>query len=497
MSRASSDCRDRAIDLRSFKELLLQSIGHTFDNEREHALGSAICRRIDALGLPHHEGYYARLQRDPAELRRLCELLTVNETYFFREHAHLELVIDLLAHMVSRRHKTRLRILSAGCSTGEEPYSVAMLLRERFGIDSTVLFDVVGVDVDSGAIATAQHGVYGEVSFRGSHEAFLHRYFRPSGERQYRIDESLRKQVRFEVVNLLDALYPESIASPDVILYRNVSIYFPTPLQQQIFRQLADALCDGGYLVVGAAETMHHDAGVLSLIQHGSLFVYGKGSHAWPTSRRPTTMAHRVAHPPLPIPVVDTPLSVPAAPAVVVDAGKDSCRDLGKDPCIDLYARAEELAAQRRTDAALDVLGSLLGENPSHAPAQVLRAGLLVDAARFDEACAACLHALDAQLVDARIYLMLGLALRHQDAEAALDRFRQALYLDSGCWPAQFFAAEIHHTQGDRQRARSAYTTVLRVLETGSPSPAQALVVPAFSTAHFATICRHKLSLLL
>ena len=166
--------------------------------------------------------------------------------------------------------------MSAGCSTGEEPYSIAIMLRERFGAESERLFAITGVDIDSTVIATAQQGVYGKGSFRGMDQSLLERYFEPRDSGRFQVRESIRKQVEFEVVNLLGASYPQRMQLPDIILYRNVSIYFPGQVQREIFGRLAELLADGGCLLVGASETFHHDIGILSLVKQDSLFFYRK-----------------------------------------------------------------------------------------------------------------------------------------------------------------------------------------------------------------------------
>jgi chemotaxis protein methyltransferase CheR len=260
------------VDLSPFKKLLLSSCGHTFEKEREQALSAALCRRMATLGVDAFDTYHALLTRAEDELLRLTELLTVNETYFFREPEHLNLMVKrLLPEFMAARNQRPVRILSAGCSSGEEPYSIAIMLREQFGAESEQLFTITGVDIDSTVIATARQGVYGVGSFRGMNKSIHERYFEQLEPGKYQVSEIVRKQVGFEVVNLLGTSYPHRMQLPDIILYRNVSIYFPGEIQRQIFGKLAELLVDGGCLLVGASETLHHDIGVLSLVKEDSL----------------------------------------------------------------------------------------------------------------------------------------------------------------------------------------------------------------------------------
>jgi len=139
-------------ELTAYKVLLLRTCGLGFENERIKTLVSALRQRMAVNSLDSSADYRNLMLRDKDEFSRLVELLTVNETYFFREQEHLRLVADRLSNeLLLRADGSRpVRILSAGCSTGEEPYSIAMLLRERFGQESDRLFSITGVDIDAG-----------------------------------------------------------------------------------------------------------------------------------------------------------------------------------------------------------------------------------------------------------------------------------------------------------------------------------------------------------
>jgi chemotaxis protein methyltransferase CheR len=482
---------DRLADLACFKDLLLHACGHNFENEREHALATALGRRMGALAIRRHDVYHARLLRDQDELRRLTELLTVNETYFFREPEHLRLIIDMLPEFMAARSNRPIRILSAGCSTGEEPYSIAMLLRERFGIDSERLFAITGVDIDSNVIASAREGVYRESSFRGINDALLGRYFKPFGSGQFRIDETIGKQVEFEVVNLLGTAYPKAMQAPDIILYRNVSIYFPSQVQRQIFHRLADLLVEGGCLLVGATETMHHDLGILSLVKQDSLFYYRKTARAAFQERR--TQGGLMQHPGRERRTVQPP------PAAHAPNSTASHWPAGQSPKIgECYVAALDLARKHRADESIALLDAILSRDAFFSKAYVLKANLLLSESRFDEGAGVCEQSLEHDPLCPETYLMLGMCARHHgDDEGALKRFREAAYLDPACWLAHFFSAEIHYGHGEEKRARSCYEAASRILEkSGSQDGHQEYFTLAVNVDQFAVVCRHKLSLL-
>lgn len=494
---------DEGLQLAPFKTLLLQSCGHTFESGRESALAAAVRRRMTALGLAGLQEYHALLLRDRDELTRLTELLTVNETYFFREPDHLNLMVDsLLPQYRSARAPGPVRILSAGCSTGEEPYSVAIMLRERFGPECERLFAISGVDIDSTVIASARQGVYGKGSFREMDPVRQERYFEPRGPDRFQVKEEIRRQVTFEVVNLLDGAYPQGMHAPDVILYRNVSIYFPHQVQREIFGKLAELLSDGGTLLVGAAETIHHDLGILSLVKQDALFYFRKKTMPFVMERRGER--RRIA-PPEPAPKKGGAAAVFAGESARRNAQGGTQEPPRKAPVArpaqdlrEWFDDALEFARKNQQEKALILLDSVVARDATFLKAYALKGSILLGISRFDEARAVCGLLLDRDPLCLEAYLMLGIIARQKGADdEALRRFREAIYLDASCWPAHFYTAEIGYAQRDEKRARNGYEAAVRILEKDSlEREGQRFFPLSFNAMQFVVICRHKLSLL-
>ncbi len=496
--------RDESYDLAPFKGLLLRSCGSSFEKEREKALSAALCRRMSALGCDSYEAYHALLLNDQAELLRLTELLTVNETYFLREPDHLNLMVDtLLPELMIARNQKPIRILSAGCSTGEEPYSIALLLWERFGVTSEKLFTITGVDIDSNVIASAKLGLYGRGSFRGVSQALQERYFEPAGSAEFRVRDFIRKMVGFEVVNLFGNSYPEGMQSPDIILYRNVSIYFPEPVQREIFGKLAEILVVGGCLLVGAAETIHHDIGILSLVRQKGLFFYRKTPPLIFEERRTSSRGLSFTEP---VRVV-SPHGIPSHAAKIV-ATTQAEQVLGSSPkqspqpiqmnVKEQFDAAVQLAHARQYDKALAILDAVIAQDTGFEKAYCLKGSLLLSLSRFDDSRTVCETILERDSLCLVAYLMLGMLARQDgDNDEAMRRFREAIYLDPACWLAHFYSAEIMFMQKEFKRAKSGYETAVRILEKGSiKGLGQAFFPLSFNADPFIVIGRHKLSLL-
>lgn len=485
--------------LSPFKAVLLRTCGLQFENEREKTLMAGIARRMSGRGITAEEDYLALLEKDREEFQRLVELLTVNETYFFREPEQLKVLVEKIVPELLRHKSEPVRIVSAGCSTGEEPYSLAMLLREHFGAGSENLATIAGVDIDAAAIAKARGGVYGAGSFRGMNPAVRERYFMSRGPGIH-LSEEIRRQVAFEVVNLLGNAYPPILERPDVILYRNVSIYFPSQVQREIFGHLAALLNDEGYLIVGTSETMHHDIGVLSLVERDSLFFYRKGPPGRLGDRRSERRTPRrneavLARPRPAGAATPAPIRMHRVAAVV-----DPPRPIGRGPLSSRRAfdDALALALDRQFDEALMVLDALIERDPSFIKAWSLKGSILMSASRFQEARELCMESLQQDPFCLEAFLVLGITARHLgDDEEARRRFREAIYLRPTCWLAHFYLAEIVFGQGDRKRAGSGYEAALRILREGSsPEHGRELFPLFFNAEEFIAICSHKLSVL-
>ena len=467
-------------ELAPFKELLLRTCGFAFANDRERTLQEGLDQRMGLRGAASSEAYLAMLGADPAELDRLVELLTVNETYFLREPEHLTLLVDKLVPERRAAHQGPLRILCAGCSTGEEPYSVAMLLQDRTGLGGLA---ITGVDIDAVAIAKARRASYGRHSFRGMDPVFLARHFEDFDPLEKRVKEPVRDQVAFAELNLLAPSYPPELDQQDIILYRNVSIYFPSQVQEGIFRRLAAILKPGGYLLVGATETLFHDLGILSLIERDSLYLFKKGSGVEIQDRR----QHR-RHQERPLALAPRPFIPSARRAVpAVDSSLRHARSLFDD--------ALDCARNRREGTALEMLDTLLEGDPGHVKAHSLKASLLMAGARHEEARAVCEAALALDPLCLEACLLLGLIARQKgDDLTALKRFREAIYLEASCWFAHYSQAEILLAKGELPRARTSFEAALRFLVAGAYH--QGFFPLSFNAEQFITLCRHKLALL-
>jgi len=247
---------------RGLKELVIEFSGLAYYETRDDALAKVVADRLETTGVRDCASYLDALQRDAdgtAEFEELIAALTVGETHFFRHrelfHAMRSAVVpDVLERNRDRR---RIRIWSAGCATGEEVYSVAILLDREFG-SALNGWDVsiIGTDVNHRFLSRARDGAFGEWAFRGAPEYLKREYFVPEGNR-WALRNRFEDWVTFRVHNLVSEPFPSSssgLGAFDIVLCRNVIIYFDDAVIARLAESLRESLVDGGWLLVGSAD---------------------------------------------------------------------------------------------------------------------------------------------------------------------------------------------------------------------------------------------------
>ena len=239
-----------------FKELISTQYGLFFSEDKKPQIESAVLSVFSESTFSDLDNYHSYLANDKSsseELQKLVNTLTVGETHFYRNHAHINaLRHHILPEIVSRNNASKkLRIWSAGCSTGEEPYTIAMLLHELLpGINLWKIF-LLGTDVNDKFLMKAQKAMYGDWSFRNTPESVRNNYFQVVNGK-YQLCDKIRHMVTFRQHNLMAFhTYPAVL---DLILCRNVTIYFKRETAQKIAAKVHDVLVDSGWLLVGHSE---------------------------------------------------------------------------------------------------------------------------------------------------------------------------------------------------------------------------------------------------
>lgn len=282
--------------------------------------------------------------------------LTVGETYFFREPRGFDLLCDYASARLAADPRASLRLWSAGCCTGEEPYSMAMALRQALPRLAPAQVSILGTDLNPASLAHARAGQYREWSFRRTEPALKQRFFARVGDGQYALAPAIRDQVRFAQLNLALPVYPSAAngtAGIDIIFCRNVLMYFSRALAAQVIARLRACLVDGGWLVVNPSESCAELFAGFCATYFPDAVLYQKTTVAPRRSPMPAAPAPAPAPTPTPAPRRATAPAADPAPAAAPQSSPETA-----------LAQAEALACAGQREAALHCLARAANQWP-------------------------------------------------------------------------------------------------------------------------------------
>jgi len=434
--------------------------GLDFMPERQASVEMGIRRAMARAKISSLPQYASLIDRDEERLTELMNELTVGETYFFREPAHFQFIRDVLIPEYKRpEHADRsIRVWSAGCSSGEEPYSLAMLFDEEALANRLFL---LATDLSWAALEKARRACYGDWSFRGESGHAARRHMRRR-DNHYEVVESIRKWVRFAPLNLASDRYPALIGGPwemDLIFCRNVLIYFDRQTVSRVARRLYDSLTPGGWLITASSDPTLTEAAPFEVV----VTSFGVFHHRTSTPpvlrprfetidrlRLPNEIPPRVALPsPVPAPGPRNALSSPVATS---RKGQGTSVD-ERQARETLLATAREDLAQGRYERVVAATGPL--RNDVEACVLHVRALANLDVSQAEQVCTQSLscHPLSCELSYLRSMLLADLGKLDEACTAA----RRVLYLDRTLAIVHFFLGGLLRRQGHGEGARRAY----------------------------------------
>jgi chemotaxis protein methyltransferase CheR len=265
-----------------FREFIHEKAGIHFADNKMYLLKNRLAKRMQDLGVKSYKDYFYRVKYDVTmkEFNQLMNLVTTNETSFFRNPPQLksfseEALSRVVQDKLSGKGTKTLKIWSAGCSTGEEPYTLAILVLEY--LKSTIGWNVeiIACDISEGVLSAARTGVYGDITLRTTPPNIRERYF-TQNEGKYHIVPEVKKLVRFGHLNLNDSRKLSMYSDMDFVFCRNVMIYFSDDVKKKIVRGFYNALKPGGYLYIGHSESLHGISKAFKLVYFKNALVYHK-----------------------------------------------------------------------------------------------------------------------------------------------------------------------------------------------------------------------------
>ncbi|HUR13378.1 MAG TPA: CheR family methyltransferase [Mycobacteriales bacterium] len=442
----------------ALRRLLSDVAGLVFDETRRESMSYSIAERLRETGARDVSAYLTSLQ-DPAERQRLVDEVTIQETHFFRNPPQVRalrqhVLPELLRH--AEANGRRLRIWSAGCSTGEEPYSIAMSLRELLPAGDGWDVKVLATDVSQRALGAARAARYGARAVMNASPEELARFFTVQDDGSYLVRQEVRDLVEFRHHNLVTEPVPfPSNERIDLVLCRNVTIYFSRETTRELMKRLHMCLRDGGYLFLGHSETLWQVSEDFRLVSLGTgesaAFVYRRlDGHS--EERRAVLPDRRTAEEP-----------------------KPAERRLRP-------RRAEKTAKAPSAPQAAPALPS--------ADDLVVRTRAALAKGRYDEASSLAEEAVAVEPLRGEAFYLRGLALVDLgDDDRALVELRKAVYLEPQMGFAHFLLAGVLDRLGDRAASAREYAAAADTLGM-APGDATAEELGGRSVRELAQLCR-------
>jgi chemotaxis protein methyltransferase CheR len=463
------------VDLDRFRSFVEERVGLCLSEHPDH-LARVVRERMVATGSRDFAAYDALLTasaESSKELRAIVEILTVGETYFFRNGDHFRALVEhAIPGRLREAGRRPLSVLSAGCASGEEPYTIAILVREHFPELGPSDITITGVDVNPAAIAKARRARYSPWSLRETTQAVQSRYFRTEGA-DAALAEEIRRMVEFEERNLfdVDVRFWASMAF-DIVFCRNVIIYFSQEKLGEAIARLGHVLGPGGYLFLGHSESLRGMTDDFDLHNTNNTFYYqrrdpyaprpdGGSVSSWTTSiDRASWRVRQLTSRPAPPPTVVADGAPTPGLALAPSLRPDPPPSLGAT--VDL---ATELYQQERFAEALGRLDAVPTDLQEDVTVQLLRAAILTNQGELKAAETVCRRVLAVDDRNAGAHYLTALVRdREGDREAAVRHDEMAAYLDTTFAMPRLHLGMLARQAGDLTAARRELSRALALL---------------------------------
>ena len=446
-----------------FRDYIHEQSGIFLDDYKSEALRTALITLMRQRDIFDYDEYYLVLtgkSKGEEEFKRLLDLVTVNETCFFRNPGQFEalrqIVLPDILRVKEETGDRTLRVWSAGCSTGEEPYSLAMTLLETLPHPDDWRIDILATDVSARVLSEAQKGCYKKRTLRETPVYYLRKYFKKVGDETYCIDSRVREMVNFSYHNLVTERYPALVLGGwDMIFCRNVTIYFQMDSVRKVMNNFYTALRDGGYLFIGHAESLYKINDEFIPMRLGNAYVYKKDKDALVNYRGEAKAS---------LCYVDCFGGVPAKQVRPQASGRaaERARFRRDEDKAGLYATAYEHFIKEEFDQAAQEAAKLVKVGPENVEAHILLANVFVNQGRIERAANEVTKVLELQPMSPKGHYLLGLIREKQSQpDEAVREFKRVLYIDRTFALAHINLANIYRTRHMAADAAREYNSAI------------------------------------
>ncbi len=266
-------------EFKLLSELIYKHCGLTFNGSQKILFQKRVKARVEKLRLGSFKEYYQYLKFDikkDQELKELVDILTVNETFFFREPAQFDALFQYIIPEIEKTGSKSIKIWSAACSNGAEPYTLAILFNENKFYEKGWRVDIIGTDISPTALSEAREAKYTEAAFRNTPPSIKAKYFKKTPDNLYELDRSIARKVTFKYLNLLNDTQMRMMKNFNVIFCRNVLIYFDNDAKKRVVENFYQSLVKNGYLLIGQSESLFKITNVFKLQPTSKVLLYKK-----------------------------------------------------------------------------------------------------------------------------------------------------------------------------------------------------------------------------
>lgn len=473
-----------ADEFRLFRDLLAEVSGLHFDEARTRFLELALLERLENRGYESYREYYHFLKFLPEgrlELRELFDLVTIGETYFFRNKPQFDvLMTSVLPDLLRRKANSPdrcIRVWSAGCSGGDEAYSIVIAFREVMPFQGDWKISVLGTDINRKGLAYAKEAVYAEKSVGSMPREYIDRHFKVRGP-TYALNPEVKRWVHFEYHNLArDPFHLEGMQNVDILFCRNVTIYFDPQTTQQVIGNFYNCLVPEGYLFLGHTETLWQIPHRFERIDFPQTFIYRKGTDS---------ASEDAARPFMAVPQM--PVETRASAGETVSENRVSLQEGGSGT----LEKSGSLTSVREP-AFLRRKGESGSSRDREIHASMNRATALANEARYGEAAEVLTEVVEADNLNVEAYHLLGvLCYKNGNLEEAETQFRKAIYVSPESVLAYFNLGNINLCQKRWNEAAREFRNAIRILEK-RPKEEQVPYCEDFTVDVLLRACRNSL----
>lgn len=264
-------------EYKNLQDFVYNKSGMFFPLSRKHYIQQKILKRIQTLGCSSFKYYLQILQKEllPDEIIHLFNEITVNETFFFRDLPQLEVLENHILPEAVARGRSTINILSAGCSSGEEPYTISIILMEKF---PQLSYNIWGIDISDQVVAKASQAEYSEYAVRFVPKQYLKKYFIQIDQGKYKFNDQYRANIKFRKFNLMEFDSIPIDIPFDVLFCRYVLIYFDRDSKQKVIDSFYTKMAPGGYLILGNSESLFSISSSFKMLHYPSAIIYNRNS---------------------------------------------------------------------------------------------------------------------------------------------------------------------------------------------------------------------------